>query len=452
MANRSLSARLKSWLGIGAEGSWRGPFFGMTELGGWRQIGSLDTGWQQNLTPEAARGVASVYACVMLNARAISQCHPYHMRESDNGAHERVKTSPASRILRRPNGYEHWSQIILNTVSEMLFEGEALWVVTRDDRTAITSAHRVPRRSWQIHVDPETRAIFYGVGDYANQVSPKLDYLVPARDVCHFRMHTPRHPLIGETPVKAAALSVGINVALNQSQLAFFSNMNRPSGVLSTDMNLTAVQMTQLRQAFDNQSKRWNQGDMPILGSGLKFTPVNIAQADAQLVEQQRLSVAEIARVYGVPMTLISESSGPQGGTEALISHWLSIGLGSVIESVERSLDGLFNLPATETIQLDPTPLLRADLQARIDALTKAVQGGIMTPDEARSREWLGPIKGGDRAFLQRQMTPVDALIELASNEAKPPEPPAPEPEPEPVIDDEDAKSIALVAIRKAMR
>lgn len=450
-----LSTRLKGWLsGAGAEGSWRGPFYGLTEFDNWRQVGPLDTGWQRNLRTGGARHVASVYACVMLNARAVSQCEPMHMRAASNGAHQRVTTSPASRILRKPNGYEHWAQMILNTVAELLFEGEALWYVTRDDRQAITAAHRLPRQSWSIHVDPDSKEIFYGIGNYEDLMTPAPNYMIPARDCCHFRMHTPRHPLIGESPVKAASLAVGINVALNQSQLAFFSNMNRPSGVMTTDERLTAEQMKQLREAFNNVSKDMNAGGMPILANGLKFQATGVSQNDAQLIEQQRLSVAEIARVYGVPMALLAESSGPQAGTEALISHWLSIGLGSVIETVERSLDRLFDLGADETIQLDPSPLLRADMQARVDALTKAVQGGIMTIDEARSKEWLGPIKGGDRAFLQRQMTPVDVLLELSQNELNPPEPePAPvaEPTPDPSMTEDEAKAIALAVIRKAM-
>ncbi len=40
--------------------------------------------------------------------------------------------------------------------------------------------------------------------------------------------------------------------------------------------------------------------------------------------------------------TMVSDGSTARGGTEALISYWLSIGLGSVSESVERTLDRLF--------------------------------------------------------------------------------------------------------------
>lgn len=387
---------------------------------------------------EGGRKVSTVYACVMLTARAISQCRPYHMIDSPNGAQTPSTTSPASRIYRRPNNYETWAQIILNTVCELLFNGESVWLGVRDDRGAITSAHRMPKSSWMPHVDPESGEIFYGFGG-GHDVNPQPDYLVPARDVAHFRMHTPRHPLIGESPVTAAALSVGLNVALQGSQLTFFSRMNRPSGVLSSEQLLTVDQMRQLRAAFDEQSKLWAQGGVPILGGGLTFQPMSISQNDSQLIDQQRLSVTDIARVFGVPMALLSESAGPQGGTEALISHWLSVGLGSVIESLERTLDVFFQFSPMEHTELDANPLLRVDFAKRIEGLSKSVQSGIVAINEARAKEGYGPVANGDVPVLQQQMVPLDLLTELHNSKINatnnPPAPPAPAPAPEPPKD-----------------
>ena len=101
--------------------------------------------------------------------------------------------------------------------------------------------------------------------------------------------------------------------------------------------------------------------------------------------------------------------------------------LGSYIEHIERMLDRLFGLGTDEYFELDTSALLRTDFAGRVDGLTKAVQGGLMTPTEARSREGLGPIEGGDTAYLQRQMVPIDKINQLLENEAKPD--PAPEPD-----------------------
>ena len=243
--------RVKSWFGWGgAEGSQRGPFFGQGEQGNWFELGGWEDGFQRNLSMRESQHVAAVYAAVMLNARAISQCTPVHMRVSERGGWDRVTTSPAARVLHIPNEYESFNQIILNTVAEMLFEGEALWLAYRDDRNAITEVHRIPRGGWSISVEPDTNEIFYAISSTGGDLTKQPDYLVPARDVAHFRMYCPRHALIGESPIKAAAMAIGINVALTQSQMAFFSQMSRPSGIISTDQELTVEQITQLRAAW----------------------------------------------------------------------------------------------------------------------------------------------------------------------------------------------------------
>lgn len=406
------------------EGSWRGPFDGMGELGNSFVLDPFEDGWNRNLQRNTQDWrVPVVYASVMLSARAITQCDARHIVQQPNGGYEKSKTSPASRIFRSPNQYETLPQILTNTVADMLFHGESIWLALRDERYAIREVHRIPYHSWTIHYAQEEGAIFYQINTKGDLFS-NPDMLVPARDICHFRQHCPRHALVGESPLKNAALAVGLQVALNQSQLAFFSNLDRPSGTIQTDLELSTEQVTELRARFSEQSKKWNQGGTPILSHGLKFSAVGIAQSDAQLVEQQKLSALDISRVFGVPYALISDGSGPQGGTEALVTHWLSIGLGSLIESIERSLDKLFKLGMDERIELDPTPLLRVDQASLFEFIGNAVQKGVLTPNEARRRVRLSDITGGDDAFLQRQMTSLDLLSQL--NEAELSDPIAP--------------------------
>jgi len=422
--------RAKSLLGF--EGSARGPFNGMGELGGFYGIESLGDGWQRNLevTGYGARHVPAVYACVMAIARAISQCYPTHVRLDDNNVRTLVKTSAAYRVLRNPNSYQASPDFLLNLVATALFDGEAFAVVTRNDRYEIDSIHLLPRGACAVSIDSLSRNIFYTVGE--NPLAPGgAEFIAPARDVLHLRFHTPRHPLIGESPIRAAAMAIGINVALSRTQSAFFAQMNRPSGILSTDQVLNNDQAVRLRSAFDEQSKKWASGGMPILGGGLKFQPLSISSQDAQLIEAQRMSTEDICRVFGVPPPMIGDlSHATLNNSETLIQNFLSMSLGSYLEHIERSFDRLFAVGIHDYIELDTSALLRTDFAGRVDGLTKAVQGGLMTPDEARAREGLSPVPGGDTAFLQRQMVPIDKIGELldAETEAKLrlPEPPAP--------------------------
>jgi HK97 family phage portal protein len=428
----------------------------MGELGGFYGIESLGDGWQRNLEIDAfsARRVPAVYACVMAIARAVSQCYPKHVRMVD-GVHESVNTSAAYRVLRNPNGYQASPDFFLNLVATALFEGEAFAVATRNDRFEINSLHLLPRGACAVQVNEESKDIFYSIG--SSPLAPGgVDYIAPARDVLHLRFHTPRHPLIGESPIRSAAMAIGVNVALSQNQAAFFSRMNRPSGILSTDQVLNQEQSARLRAAFDEQSKKWAAGGMPILGGGLKFQPLSINSQDAQLVEAQRMSLEDICRVFGVPPPLVGDlSHATLNNSETLIQHFLSMSLGSYLEHIERSFDRLFGLTNSEYIELDTSALLRTDFAGRVEGLTKAVQGGLMTPSEARAREGLPPIKGGDVAYLQRQMTPIDKIGDLLKAETEAKAQPAPvvapeQPKSDPKPQAEEGKSLD-VGLAKAL-
>lgn len=409
----SIKSKLKSWW-RGAEGSQRGTFYGQGELGGWHALNPLENGWQRNLDiePFSLDHVPAVYASVMLIARSISQCYPVHKREGVNGEMETVQTSAASRILRNPNSYQSGTDFILNMVSEALFHGEAFAVCTRNDRHEINSIHPLARNTCSPMVDEYTQTIFYSIG--SNPLSPvEIDYIAPAEDIWHLKFHTPRHPLCGESPVKAAALAAGIHVAMSRNQQAFFAQNNRPSGILSTDQALNSNQMSQLRHAFDEQSKAWAMGGMPILGNGLKFTPMSLSSADAQVIETLKWTTQEIARCFGVPPAMIgdAQAAAQMGNTQTLVNTFMSTSLGSYLEQIERQLDRLFGLPNFgEYIELDTSALLRVDMRERIESLGRGVQMGIFSPNEARRMEGMSPLVNGDQVFLQQQMTPIDLL------------------------------------------
>lgn len=423
-----LISRVKELFGWGGlEGSYRGPALGIGELGGHFPI-SMGDGFQQNLQlfrGYGERGVPAVYACVMSFARAVAQCYPEHKRTDAIGNIAVVRTSPASRLLRRPNSYETWPQFIYNVCAQMGFDGEALALILRDDRFAPVSFHLCRRGTFMPYVDPATRAIFYSVGDNPVALANGENGLVPERDVIHFRQYTPRHPLCGESPIKAAALATGVNVALSATQAAFFSNMARPGGVLSTDQTLTRAQMTELRAAFKEQSSGLAAGELPILANGLKFQQMTVNSVDAQLIEAQRMSVEDIARCFGVPLPLIGDlAKATLNNTETLINLWLSISLGFWLENIERSLDRAFEFGQDDFCELDTAALRRSDFLQRVDGLTKGVLGGLYTPNEARALEGLSPASGGGEPLLQQQMTPLSMLLELAKKAAEPPAPP----------------------------
>lgn len=78
--------RIKSFLGFDAEGSWRGPFYGLGHLGNVFSLGRIEDGYQRDLermgkqTPTAAR-----FAAVSLYSDAVALMPGRHMVANEGG-------------------------------------------------------------------------------------------------------------------------------------------------------------------------------------------------------------------------------------------------------------------------------------------------------------------------------------------------------------------------------
>jgi HK97 family phage portal protein len=448
-----------AFLGKAAEGAYRdGPWLTMD---GWlpANVGKYANFWQMGYDPSGSATSAMVEACVSAYAQTVAMCPGNHWRELGNGGRERVTSSALCRILRSPNDYQTISDFLLNAVRSLYLNGNAYALALRNDRFEISSLHLMhPKQCYPQIAGGE---IYYALG--GNDVidsrieATNLEALqyVPARDVLHIRLHTPRHVLIGDTPLTAAALAVGAGNAMMAQSIAFYANQSRPSGVLQTDMVLTPAQVGELRSRWDDQARGLAAGGTPILTSGLKFQPISVSQADAQFAEAQKMSDQQIAEVFRVPLAIIGSEAQPMGSTEALMNFWIGGGLGFALNQVELAIDRLFGLSKVdgEYSELDSSILLRSAFKDRIDGLARAVQGGIFSPNEARAHESLPAAKDGDEPRVQQQVVPLSAWDKALTAPAPAPAalPPPDDPKADDKVDPEEAKAYARFLLQRTM-
>ena len=385
--------------------------------------------WQQGKSPVHNGSTAIVQACTDAYAHTIATLTAYHYSLDDNGTKEPIEGTALARLLYKPNSYQTATDFRLNLIKALLLKGNAYVVGFRNARNEFDSIHQLNNAGTMPYIDEETKAVFYAAGD--NPMLGNIDAMIPQRDIMHIRMYTPRHPLVGVSPLENAALSMSANASISAHQANFFNNMSRPSGVLSTEQKLTKDQMLQLRQAWESQAQHMESGGIPILSSGITWEPMSLSSIDSQIVEAFNLTINDVARAFRVPLPLVQQHD--QGSTynnvEQLYAQWLSGGLGFIVEHLEQNFNAFFGLPRKQGTEFDTASLLRSDFKAKVEGFTKLVQGGVMTPNEARSRmDGLKPVPNGDDAYMQAQMVPLGYV---------PPEP-EPTPEPEPEMDEEE--------------
>jgi HK97 family phage portal protein len=431
----ALSRMLDAFRGKAAEGEYRPGPWPLID-GSWlpAEWGQYRNFWQLGYDPIAGgAGSAMVEACVSAYAQTIAMCQMNHWRDLGNGGRERVTNSALARVMRAPNDYQTSSDFKLNAVRSLFLDGNAYALALRNDRFEISSLHLMHPRYCRAEIlDGE---IFYALG--GNSVIDArlaaLDYqalsYVPARDVFHVKLQTPRDVLRGDTPLTAAALAQAVGGAALSQAVTFFGNQSRPSGVLQTDVTLTPAQVAELRERWDTQAKGLKAGGTPILTSGLKWEPISVSQADAQFAEVMKYSDQQVAEVFRVPLAIIGSEAQPMGSTEALMNFWIGGGLGFALNQFELAIDKVFGLARLdgEYSELDTSILLRSAFKERIEGLARAVQGGIYSPNEARALESLPAAKDGDEPRVQQQVVPLSAWDKALTKPAPVPALPPPD-------------------------
>ena len=437
-----------------AEGEYRpGPWY-LPVTHGWLPagVGESMNWWQNGHTPilQSAQ-LAVIEACVSAYSQTVAMCPGDHWRANGKGGRTRVMNSALSRILRYPNDYQSISDYLLNTVRQLYLSGNAYAYCRRNDRYEISELHLMDNRYCKAMIDGNGEVFYTLSGNWVvqNRWGPLAP--VPARDVLHIKLHCDqlRNPLLGQTPLAAAYLDTITGTTIRQQQFQFYNRVSKPGFVLSTDAVMDKDQASALRDRWNEQTTGANVGGTPILSAGLK--PVAIPSVtnwrDAQLAEMLKLTDQDIAMAFRCPPQIVGlPGSGGAGNAEALMQSWISSGLGFCLNHVEEAIGQCFDLDGQpdEYVEFDTKALLRSNFRDRIEGLTRGVQGGIYSPNEARNEEDLDSVKFGDEPRVQQQVVPLSAAGQIPASPAAPAAPPAPIPKPGTQQGTNDAKRYAL--------
>jgi HK97 family phage portal protein len=420
---RALVGRVLRPLFKAVEGQPRSGPFHLPVTGGWLPDGAPVNWWQTGISPSGGERSAIVERCIALYAETAASLPGAHWQRNARGGRTRMRNSALARILAKPNEYETPSSFMLNAMHSLYREGNCFALALRNDRFEVESLHLMDPRMSAPLVASDGSIFFRLAGnDVIRRMLGDDDdpLIVPARDVLHIKLHSGHrhpHPLVGETPLLAAMADIAVGNAFLQQQLQFLANQARPSAVLSTDLVLDKDQVQALRDRWLEQSKGLHAGGTPILTAGLKVQPWATPAKDAQLAELTKISSERICYAFGIPLQLLGLATTPATSTETLMQFWLATGLGFALNHVEQAFDRLFRLKGEpdDYCEFDTAALLRSAQKDRIEALARAVQSGIYSPNEARAAEDLDAVPYGDEPRVQQQVVPLSAAANISA-------------------------------------
>lgn len=389
--------------------------------------------WQQNkeITADDGLHYPVVFSCVTRIMDDISKT-PLRVEKMDkDGIYRPDRENQLSRLLKRPNTYQDRQKFMAAWESSIQSRGNAYVFKVRGPKDTVKELHVLNPDLTKPMVSP-SGAVFYRLMQ-DNIVGLTEERLVPASEIIHDRINCLFHPLVGLSPLYAAALNVWLGTMAQDQQQKMFANGATPGGVLIFPGKLNEETAKKVQSIWNDQYSGDNKGKTAILGDGVKYERLGVPAEDAQLIEQLRFGAEMICSVFHMPPYKVNIGPVPSiGGLESLNQAYFADCLQARITAIQSVLDLSFDLDGTKSaFRFDLDSLILMDTKTRFD-IASGMAKGLAKLNESRKRMNLPPITGGDDIYMQQQDHSLAAIYErdqryLAGDDTVPPvEPVAP--------------------------
>jgi HK97 family phage portal protein len=177
--------------------------------------------------------------------------------------------------------------------------------------------------------------------------------------------------------------------------------------------NITDEQINELKQKFIGSYASVKNAGVPLIKSkNIEYGTIETDFKDnraSQLIENRAFQEKEIAKLFGVPLPLLTGAD--TANIEPLFIIFIENAILPIAVQFEQAINKMIPLEDRHSVYFEYSynSLLKTSLQTRIDTYTKQIQSGILTPNEARKKENLPEIdpEAGGLLFVQSSLLPL---------------------------------------------
>lgn len=332
--------------------------------------------------------IADVYACVRCLADAAASV-PLHVYRQGKQGRVRVTSGRTSDLLDRPAPTVTQANLVGQVVGHLNLHGNAYIGKFRGPDGAVEQLAALPPSCVQVRlVAGEPVYTLTSEGGKSSHNS---------RDILHIRALA-TDGLCGLSPIAQCASAMRMARGAADFMDAYLRNGARLSGIYAVDPRVTEAQTKELQDVFSGRHQGvQNMHKVMITNTPGDWHSMASTLGDMEFVEQRRLSTAEIARIFRVPLRMIGAPTGDSqtyANVEStqieFVTHslrpWLVLIEQAISQDPDLCAGGLF-------VEFLLDALLRADSQTRAAVYTAALNPdtGWMTRAEVRALENLPP-------------------------------------------------------------
>jgi HK97 family phage portal protein len=340
-----------------------------------------------------ALGISTVFSCVTLLANTVASMPLKAYRL--NGTQR--TNEPLPLVLADPDPLNSTSfELLHQIVVSMALHGNAYLSIDRDKFG--NAIGLVPLHPYLVQV--------LAGADLGSRAYSINGIPLDAANILHLRTLTPPQSLVGVSPLMQSRTMLGLNLAMDRHLAQWYGEGATPASIIETGTKeLTRDQAAIIRDTFEASHRRHRR--VAVLSNGMTWKPVNASASDQQMMELKESTVREVARIFQVPVHMISGMGDNQTyqNVENANLNFLTHTILPWLVRLEKAFSKL--IPDSLDVVFDTSMLLRSDAISRAKVNYMHVQMGARNPNEVRILEGDQPYIGGEVFHQIMQGSPL---------------------------------------------
>lgn len=359
--------------------------------------------------------LSAVYRCVEVISDSVASLPFEPLRRKDNGFTVVDRGHMTYEMLNlSPNKIQSRYTFMKTLVTHVLLHGSGYAQIVRDSNGNARSINLIDPAKVSIWKSDDGKTIKYKILG--------SDEYIPSYNMIHI-LNFSYDGITGISTLTHASLTTDIAMSADKHAKGFFAGGANLSGILQVKSGLEDGQAQEIKDKWQTalSPTTGNPNGVIILeGDDMEFKPVSIKPSDAQMLESRKYSVIDICRFFGVsPVKAFDLSSSAYNNIEQSNLSFLTDTLTPILEKIENEFNRkIFRPSETKYMEskFDVSSLMRTDLKTQAEYYSKMFNIGVFTSNEIRGKMNLEPVEGGDKAFIQGALLPIDYDFTAKSN------------------------------------
>lgn len=333
-------------------------------------------------------------------ARNIAQVGMHILEREADGGRRRVRTGPVADLLRRPSADSTWYELVYDLVSTLALYDEAiLWLRPLPlGRWEL----RTIRPSWVVQwTDPTS----FGRGDAVVQLpGEKQPRKIRSTSLILFHGWDPVDARRGASPVDTLRSILAEQWEATAFRLQMWTKGGRVGSYLTRPSDAPAWDPANRQRFVDEFRAQYTGaggGGVPLLEDGIEMKRVGFSAADEEYIDSAKLALTTVASVYHINPTMLGLLDNANYSNVREFRRMLyGDSLGPIIRQIEDRLNAflmpMLGAPDSQYLEFNLQEKLRGSFEEQAKVYQTGVGGPWLTVNEARARENLTAIEGGD--------------------------------------------------------